>query len=63
VKCVDVFWIVTPCNVVVGYQRFEGPEETSPPCKPQHLSSEGLIKWVIVLNSAKTRNMQKPVSI
>jgi len=19
---VDVFWIVTPCNVVVGYQRF-----------------------------------------
>jgi hypothetical protein len=22
---VDVFWIVTPCSVVVGYQRFRGP--------------------------------------
>jgi len=22
---VEVFWIVKPCNVVVGYQRFGGP--------------------------------------
>jgi hypothetical protein len=22
---VEVFWVVTPCNVAVGYQRFEGP--------------------------------------
>jgi len=22
---VEVFWVVTPCNVVVGYQRFRGP--------------------------------------
>jgi hypothetical protein len=22
---VEVFWVVTPCNVVVGYQRFGGP--------------------------------------
>jgi len=22
---VDVFWVVTRCNVVVGYQRFRGP--------------------------------------
>jgi hypothetical protein len=22
---VEVFWIVTPCSVVVGYQRFRGP--------------------------------------
>jgi len=21
---VDVFWVATPCNVAVGYQRFEG---------------------------------------
>jgi len=22
---VEVFWVVTPCNVVVGYQRFRDP--------------------------------------
>jgi hypothetical protein len=22
---VEVFWVVTPCSVVVGYQRFRGP--------------------------------------
>jgi len=22
---VKVFWVVTPCNVVVGYQHFRGP--------------------------------------
>jgi len=22
---VEVFWVVTPCGVVVGYQRFGGP--------------------------------------
>jgi hypothetical protein len=22
---VEVFWVVTPCNVVLGYQRFGGP--------------------------------------
>jgi hypothetical protein len=22
---VEVFWVVTPCNFVVGYQLFEGP--------------------------------------
>jgi hypothetical protein len=22
---VDVFWVVTPCSVAVGYQRFRGP--------------------------------------
>jgi len=22
---VEVFWLVTPCSVVVGYQRFRGP--------------------------------------
>jgi len=22
---VEVFWIVTPCSIVVGYQRFRGP--------------------------------------
>jgi len=22
---VDVFWVVTPCSVVVGHQRFGGP--------------------------------------
>jgi hypothetical protein len=22
---VEVFWIVTPCSVAVGYQHFEGP--------------------------------------
>jgi len=22
---VEVLWAVTPCNIVVGYQRFEGP--------------------------------------
>jgi len=22
---VAVFWVVTPCNDVAGYQRFEGP--------------------------------------
>jgi hypothetical protein len=22
---VDVFWVVTPCSVVVGYRRFRGP--------------------------------------
>jgi len=22
---VEVFWVVTPCSVVVGYQRFSGP--------------------------------------
>jgi hypothetical protein len=22
---VDVFWVVTPCSVVSGYQRFRGP--------------------------------------
>jgi hypothetical protein len=22
---VDFFWVVTPCSVVVGYQRFGGP--------------------------------------
>jgi hypothetical protein len=22
---VEVFWFVTPCSVVVGYQRFRGP--------------------------------------
>jgi hypothetical protein len=22
---VEVFWFVTPCRVVVGYQRFRGP--------------------------------------
>jgi hypothetical protein len=21
----EVFWVVTPCSVVVGYQRFGGP--------------------------------------
>jgi len=21
----EVFWVVTPCSVVVGYQRFRGP--------------------------------------
>jgi hypothetical protein len=31
---VEVFWIMTPCNVVVGYQRFGGPW-----CL--HLQSEG----------------------
>jgi hypothetical protein len=23
---VEVFWVVTPCSVVVGYQRFRAPE-------------------------------------
>jgi hypothetical protein len=23
---VEVFWVVTPCSVVVGYQRFRGPK-------------------------------------
>jgi len=22
---VKVFWVVTPCGIVVGYQRFRGP--------------------------------------
>jgi len=22
---VEVFWVVTPCSVVVGHQRFAGP--------------------------------------
>jgi len=22
---VDVFWVLTPCSVVLGYQRFGGP--------------------------------------
>jgi len=22
---IDVFWVVTPCSVVVGYRRFRGP--------------------------------------
>jgi len=22
---VEVFWVVTPCSVVVGYRRFRGP--------------------------------------
>jgi len=22
---VDIFWVVTPCNVVVEYQHFRGP--------------------------------------
>jgi len=22
---VEVFWVVTPCSVVIGYQRFRGP--------------------------------------
>jgi hypothetical protein len=22
---IEVFWVVTPCDIVVGYQRFEGP--------------------------------------
>jgi len=22
---VEVFWMVTPCSVVIGYQRFGGP--------------------------------------
>jgi len=22
---VEVFWVVSPCSVVVGYQRFRGP--------------------------------------
>jgi hypothetical protein len=22
---IDVFWVVTPCGVVVGYQTFRGP--------------------------------------
>jgi hypothetical protein len=22
---IEVFWVVTPCSVVVGYQRFRGP--------------------------------------
>jgi hypothetical protein len=22
---VEVFWVVKPCSVVVGYQRFRGP--------------------------------------
>jgi hypothetical protein len=25
VKCVEIFWILTPCNIVVGYQRFRCP--------------------------------------
>jgi hypothetical protein len=22
---VELFWVVTPCSVVIGYQRFRGP--------------------------------------
>jgi len=26
---VEVFWVVTPCSVVVGYQRFRGPHRVT----------------------------------
>jgi hypothetical protein len=33
---VEVFWVVTPCSVVVRYQNFEGPSYL-------HLQGEGLV--------------------
>jgi hypothetical protein len=35
---VEVFWDVTPCSVVVGYQRFRGPW-----CL--HLQGEGITTY------------------
>jgi len=34
----EVFWVVSPCSVVVGYQRFRGPY-----CL--HLPTEGSLKF------------------
>jgi hypothetical protein len=31
----EVFWVVTSCNVLIGYQRFRGPR-----CIRLHTSSE-----------------------
>jgi hypothetical protein len=28
---VEVFWVVTPCSDVVGYQLFRGPEDQEEP--------------------------------
>jgi len=27
--CFEIFWIVTPCSAVVGYQRYRGPHGDS----------------------------------
>jgi len=36
---VKVFWVVTPCNVVVGYHRFRGP------CYPEN--GDNMDPWSI----------------
>jgi len=49
----EVFWVVTPCSVVVGYQRFGGPC-----CSHLHFTLKTEAAWTSVKasNTSVTNN-------
>jgi hypothetical protein len=49
---VEVFWVVTPCNVAVGYRRFRGPN-----CCNGYVSSNGRM----ILNNVLLMILQEGV--
>jgi len=60
----ETFWVVTPCSVVVGYQRSETSDTVSQPRRPQLGTNRySLNREILLWNPVDHRNNHKISSL